>query len=196
MTCVIGLLDKENDCVYMGGDSCASTSYLEQTLFQRKVFKSIDTSNAIMGFSGSVRDLNLLTYAENLIDKRDEPNIDHKYLVTKFIPNITQLFSNGHTNILDKGVNEIESYFMFAYKNKLYLIESNYAVLSVDLDYQAIGCGVSVALGSLFSTEGTVLAPVERIHKALQSSSKFNRGVSPPFYIINTKDDNVITFKE
>jgi len=197
MTCIVGLFDKENDCVYMGGDSMATCgSNRGEIVSQKKVFKSNDTPTAIMGFSGNVRDLNLLTYAEDLIDKRDEPNIDHKYLVTKFIPNVIKMFANGYRNTSDKGISEFDSYFLFAYKNSLYLIESNYSVLSVKTKYQAIGCGVDFALGSLYSTESTELGTIERIHKALQAASKFSTGVDAPFYIINTKDDNVIEFKE
>lgn len=150
----------------------------------------------IIGFSGSVRDLDLLTYAEKLIDKRDEPNIDHKYIVTKVIPNLINLFTNNSRNINDKGINGIESYFLLAYKDKMWLIESNYAVLDIVDNYNAIGSGVNFALGSLHTTEDMDLTPVEKIHMALQSASKFAVGVAPPFYIINTDNDEVIEFKD
>jgi ATP-dependent protease HslVU (ClpYQ) peptidase subunit len=194
MTCVVGLID--GDTTYLGADSCASGGWREQTLLHKKVFKLRDTQNAILGFSGTIRDLNLLQYAEDLIDKRDEPDIDHKYIVTKFIPNVIRLFNNNLRNSSDKGIGEFESYFLLGYKNKLWLIESNYSVFETKDNYQAIGCGTNYALGSLHSTNDTDLTPVERIHKALQAASKFSSGVSAPFYIINTENDEVIEFKD
>jgi ATP-dependent protease HslVU (ClpYQ) peptidase subunit len=68
MTCIVGFVDKEKGITYLGGDSLASDGWTGQIIKERKVFKLLDTSNAILGFSGSVRDLNLLQYAENLID--------------------------------------------------------------------------------------------------------------------------------
>ncbi len=194
MTCIVGLLD--NGVTYIGGDSCASGGWREQILQQKKVFKLNDTPNAILGFSGTIRDLNLLQYAENLIDKRDEPDIDHKYIVTKFIPNVIKLFNNNLRNQTDNGISEFESYFLLGYKNKLWLIESNYAVFETTDNYQAIGSGVNYALGSLYTTENSKLTPIERIHLALQAASKFSTGVSAPFYIINTDNDDVVEFKD
>jgi hypothetical protein len=59
----------------------------------------------------------------------------------------------------------------------------------------ACGNGEAFALGSLMTTENTNLSPYKRIRLALQAASKFVIGVEPPFYIINTKDDEVIEYK-
>lgn len=196
MTCIVALKDQENGITYMGGDSCASCNNLKQLIEQRKVFKSQDSNKMIMGFSGSVRDLNLLTYAKNLIDKRDEPNIDHKYMVTHFIPNIMKLFKNGERNGVYNNISEIESYFLIAYKDKLWTIEGNYSVFENMSNYTAIGSGVYYALGSLETTKDMDMSPIEKIHKALQVASTFAPGVAPPFYIINTDNDNIKEFKD
>jgi ATP-dependent protease HslVU (ClpYQ) peptidase subunit len=193
MTCIVGLID--NGITYMGGDSRSTCNGMKSHIEQRKVFKVSGTS-AIMGFSGSVRDMNLLTYAENLIDKRDEPNIDEKYIVTKFVPNLIQLFSINHRNETDKGVSSFNSYMLLAYKNKIWMIEGNYAILSIVNNYQAIGSGTCEALGSLYTTEKTNINCIERIHLALQAASKFCTSVGAPYYIINTDNDKVIEFKE
>lgn len=196
MTCIVGIKDEKTGIVYMGGDSLASNNYTENVINQRKVFKLNDTENAILGFSGMVRDLNLLRYAENLLDKRDEPNIDEKYIVTKFIPNVIRLFNDNGRNENHNGIQESESYFLLAYKDKLWKIEFNYAVLNTTNSYETIGSGYQYASGSLFTTEGSEFTITERIHKALQSASKFAVGVAPPFYIINTGNDEVVEFTE
>lgn len=196
MTVIVGYVDQKNGITYLGGDSLASNSCYKEVIKQRKVFKSNDSKNMIIGFSGSIRDLNLLAYAENLIDKRDEPNIDYKYMVTKFIPNVIQLFKNNDRNDNCRGVSEIESCFLVAYKDKMWTIESDYSVKEVITDYNAIGSGMYYALGSLKTTENMDLTPIEKIHLALQAASEFTPGVAPPFYIINTANDDVIEFKD
>ena len=152
------------------------------------------SANAILGFSGSIRDLNLLQYAKNLIDKRDEPNIDYEYIITKFVPNVQKLFSNNGRNTNDKGVDSIDSYYLLGYKDKMWLIDFDYCVLLEKESYNSIGSGKSYALGSLKTTEKLNLTPIERIRLALQSASKFDTGVAPPFYIINTDNDEIIEY--
>jgi len=196
MTCIIGFTDKENGITYLGGDSCASGGFTKSTINQKKIFKLKDTNNAILGFSGNVRDLNLLQYATGFIDNRDEPNIDEEYMVTKFVPNLIKTMDNGSRCYTSNGQKDMNSYFLLAYKDKLWEIESNYSVLSITDNYNAIGSGCYHALGSMETTEGLNMSPTDRIHKALQVASKFVPSVAPPFYIINTKDDTIIEFKD
>ena len=194
MTCIIGYT--ENGVTWMGGDSLASNGSNKFIIDMKKVFKMHDSKNLILGFSGSVRDLNLLQYAENLIDKRDEPNINHKYIVTKFIPNLSRLLSNNGRNENDKGINGQDSYFLLAYKEHLWKVHFDYSVYNSNKPYEALGSGTFYALGSLKTTEDTDLSPTKKIHKALQAASEFSPGVAPPFYIINTDNDEVVEFKE
>lgn len=193
MTCIIGYT--ENGTTWIGGDSLGSNGYSGILRKDKKVFKLKDSDNAIIGYTSSFRMGQLLTYARGLIDKRDEPNIDHEYLVTKFIPNVIALFEKGGYLRQNSGEKEGGT-FLFAYKDKLYAIESDFQVGESFDTYNACGCGVNFALGSLKTTEHMDLTPVEKIHIALQAASKFSVGVAPPFYIINTKDDEVIEFNE
>jgi hypothetical protein len=197
MTCIVGLFDEKENCVYIGGDSLGSNLYSKTVRLDRKVFKLKNTPNAILGYTSSYRMGQLLMYATDLIDELaiQKDKIDHEYLVTKFIPNIIKLFESGGYAKIDKGEKE-GGEFLFAYKNKLYKIESDFQVGMSSDNYDACGCGEQFALGSLSTTEGTELSTVERIHKALQAASKFSCGVASPYYIINTKNDEVIEFKE
>lgn len=193
MTCIVGLLD--NGVTYMGGDSLGSNGYSKMVRRDRKIFKLKDTPNAIAGYTTSYRMGQLLMYSNGLIDKRDEPNINHEYMVTHFIPNVIKIFENGGFNKTDNG-EKSGGIFLVAYKDKLFKIESDYQVAEAIEKYNACGCGEDFALGSLKTTEDMDLTPIERIHLALQSASKFAVGVAPPFYIINTDNDNVVEFKE
>jgi hypothetical protein len=139
--------------------------------------------------------INLETYSFDvrLIDKRDEPNIDHEYTVTKFIPNVINLFENGGYSRTSSGEKK-GGVFLFGYKDKLYKVESDYQVGESMHNFDACGSGEDFALGSLYTTEGLGLTPEERIYTALKTASTFAVGVEAPFYIINTENDKVVEF--
>ncbi|MCD7911057.1 hypothetical protein KC480_05895 [Bacillus velezensis] len=188
MTCIIGLV--ENGITYIGADSLASNPYIKTTRKDKKVFKMKDSKNMILGFTSSFRMGQLLMYANGLIDKRDEPNIDHEYLVTKFIPNVIKLFeSQGF--IRDNSGEKTGGEFLIGYNDQLYRIQPDFQVSQTDLNYDACGSGQEVALGSLYSTEALNLSPEARIAQALRAASKHSIGVEAPYYIINTRDDSV-----
>jgi ATP-dependent protease HslVU (ClpYQ) peptidase subunit len=193
MTCIVGLI--ENGVTYIGGDSLGSNGVSKVSRKDKKVFKLKDTNNAILGYTSSFRMGQLLMYATGLIDKRDEPDINHEYLVTKFVPNITKVFEGGGY-AKSKDGEKRGGTFLFGYKSKLYKIESDFQVGESFDNYDACGCGEDFALGSLKSTENLSLSPEERIRIALQAASKFSVGVAPPYYIINTSNDEVVEFSD
>lgn len=192
MTCIIGL--KHNGITYIGGDSLGSNDYNKTLRNDKKVFKLQDTDNAVLGYTSSFRMGQLLMYATDLIDKRDEPNIDHKYLVTKFIPNIIKLFEDGGY-ARNRSGEKYGGTFLLGYKDKLYSIQSDFQVGESLNNYDACGSGEDFALGSLFATEGLDISPEERIRLALQAASKHNPYVAPPFYIVNTSNNEVCEFE-
>lgn len=174
MTCIVGLVD--NGVVYMGADSLGSNGYTKTVRKDKKVFKLKDTDNALLGFTSSYRMGQLLMYASGLIDKRDEPNINHEYLVTEFIPNVIGLLEHGGYSRNNSGEKN-GGCFLLAYKDKLYNIQSDYQVGESSLNYDACGSGEDHALGSLHSTEGLDFTPQERIIKALKAAQEFGTGV-------------------
>lgn len=192
MTCIVGIVHE--GVTYIGGDSLGSDGYSKVIRKDKKVFKMKDTSKGIMGYTSSFRMGQLLMYAGGLIDSRDEPNINHEYLVTKFIPNVIRLFENcgyGKNTAGEKSGGE----FLLGYGGSLYKIQEDYQVGESQFKYDACGCGEHFAMGSLYSTEGSSLTPTERIHIALKSAAEFSTGVSAPFYIVNTENNEIIELK-
>lgn len=191
MTCIVGLV--HDGITYIGGDSLGSNGYSKTVRKDEKVFKLKDSKNGVLGYTSSFRMGQLLMYAGGLIDSRDEPNINHEYLVTKFVPNVISLFEHGGFSQNNSGEKK-GGVFLLGYKDRLYKIESDYQVGESTFNYDACGSGEDYALGSLHSTHDTGLSPTERIHKALQAASEFSVGVQAPFYIKNTVNDDVIKF--
>lgn len=198
MTCIIGFTDKSNNITYMGCDSCVSWDYTNATinLDKKKVFKLKDINNVLVGFSGSIRDLNLLHYATGLIDKKDEHNIDEEYIITYFIPQIVKTIESNGRCYASNNQKLMDSVFLVAYKDKLWKISNDYSVCSTTDNFDAVGSGSYHALASMETMSSINMTPIEKIHKALQVASKFVSSVAPPFYILNTKDDEIIEFKD
>lgn len=191
MTCIVGLV--HDGIAYIGADSLGSNGYTGTIRKDKKVFHLKDINNAIIGYTSSFRMGQLLMYGTGLIDPRDlhEHSIDHKYLVTKFIPNVIKLFEEGGY-AQNKNGEKMGGEFLFAYKNKLYKIESDFQVSEGLYNYDACGCGEQFALGSIHSTKGLIEDPITRIHMALKAASEFCVGVAPPYYILNTHNNEVI----
>lgn len=196
MTCVVGMLDKENKTVYLGGDSLGSNGYIKTIYKQRKVFHSKDTNDLIIGICGSFN-FQGLEY-EKLLDETKllKGEIDREYLITKFIPNLRRIISSYNCNESKSGIDSMEGVLLFGYRDNLFMIQSDYSLVESTDDYLAIGSGMDYALGSLATTYDNEMPIIDKIHMALKSATKHVVGVEPPFYIINTANDEVIELLE
>lgn len=125
MTCIVGLV--HNDTVYIGGDSLGSNGFSKVVRKDKKVFHLKDIDNAVMGYTSSFRMGQLLMYGTGLIDKRDtyEKDINHEYLVTKFIPNVIRVLEEGGYSRNNSG-QKSGGEFLIGYKNQLFQVESDY----------------------------------------------------------------------
>lgn len=195
MTCIVGFV--ENGVTYLGGDSLGSDGYSGTTYKIRKVFHCKETTDVIIGYTTSFRMGQLLQYSKNLFDELTlfKNGVDYEYLVNTFVPNIQKLFSNGGFERNNSG-EKTSGEFLLGYKGRLFKVQSDYSILESSNNYDACGCGEDFALGSLKTTEGLELSPINKIHKALQAASKFSVGVSAPFHIISTIDNEIIEFKD
>ena len=193
MTCIIGYIDRKNDCVWMGCDSLGSNGFTKDVESSSKAFHNNTMKNVIMGGTTTFRHLDLLRYSDKLFDEIEtykNPTIDHKYMVTKFIPKVIELFKDGviHEEDKNKGAN-----FIVGVNNKLFEIQSDYSVLEPMDGMCAVGCGEYTAMGSLYSTKDDEAKTIpERIQIALEAAEHCCCGVQRPFRIINTKNDEEI----
>jgi hypothetical protein len=175
MTCVVSIV--ENNTVYMGGDSAGIAGLSITIRSDEKVFIN---GPFIIGITGSFRMSDLLRY------KLDPPKQtvhrdDRAYLVTDFVDSLRKCFSvNGFG---DKDAT-VGGTFLLGYKGKLYSVQKDYQVGLPSTQYDAVGCGSDLALGSLHSTAKMNLKPEQRITMALEAASTFSAGVAPPFLIL------------
>lgn len=178
MTCIVGL--KHGKHVYIGADSAAVASNGVRLVVRKdeKVFKNGDF---LIGFCGSFRMGQLLKYSLK-IPKMDAKESFEEYMVTKFIDSIRECFKNGGFLTVEDEI-EYGGTFLVGYKDKLVNIRDDHQVeIAVD-DFNAVGSGEMVALGSLYSTTGN---PIARVTKALEASAMYTQVVRPPFIVRST----------
>lgn len=194
MTCIIGFADRDSGVSWIGGDSLGSNGYTKSTEMPSKVFRNDIFKNVLIGGTTSFRHLDLLKYSEDLFDEIDwykKTEIDHKFMVTKFIPKAISLFRNGviSETEINRGGN-----FIVATPGKIFEIQNDYSVLEPELGICAVGCGRDVAMGSLLTTRAFDISPQEKIIKALEAAEQYCCGVQRPFHILCTdgRDEIII----
>lgn len=201
MTAIVGFTDKKNNVTWIGSDSLGSNGFSKAVQINPKCFHNDTLKNVIMGSTSTFRHIDLLKYSDTLfpeIDKyklaSNEIELNHRYMVKTFIPNLITLFQQNIYSELDrdKGAN-----FLIGVGGKLFQIQPDYSVLEAKDGYDAVGCGEYAALGSLYATTKycAKFSPVQHITAALESAEKNCCGVQKPFHIINTKDEEVITIE-
>ena len=193
MTCIVGVLDKKENCVYVGADSLGS-NWCSQAIYKnRKVFKAKDNINILMAICGDYKLQNILSVEENLIEEvkhlKNEVNFEH--IVKYTSPKIMNLADKYYCLRNKEGDRSIGGSIIFAYKNQLYIIECNGQVLEPEDNYIAGGSGGDFAIAVLSQNGYKPIA--ERIKEALEAAEKHGCGIKRPFYIMNTTTDEVIT---
>lgn len=181
MTCVIGLIN--NGKVYMGADSAAVDGSHIRTRIDPKVFI---VDNFIIGFTSSFRMGQLLRYAFIPPEHAEGRNL-YEYMVVPFINKVRHCLSGGG---VAKNVDGIETggVFLVGYAGRLFKVDADYQIAEIRTPYNAIGSGEYYALGSLHTTGSIsllsgVIAPEDRIRRALEAAATFDATVRKPFII-------------
>ncbi|MFW6016921.1 MAG: hypothetical protein ACOCRK_10825, partial [bacterium] len=134
----------------------------------------------LMGFTTSFRMGQLLRYKFNPPEHLEYIDT-YNYMVTDFIDAVRNCLKDG--SFAQKDLEqESRGTFLVGYKGRLFKIYNDYQVEETVDNYNAIGCGEQIALGSLYSTKNT--PPRERIKIALEAAERYSTGVNRPFKII------------
>lgn len=180
---------KEKGKVYIGVDSQVTRGGTRSTLKNQnnyKIWRVKDVDNCLMAHVGNIIDANVIRVMDDLVTEYNvfKNHIDYEFVVKSVVPDIiNELKKYGY--IEDKEYFKgLESRFLFAYKDMLFLINSDGCVLEID-DCAAIGSGECEAIGSLLSTDGD--EPEARIVKAIKASAASDIYVDYPIILTNTE---------
>lgn len=186
MTCIVALA--VGNKVYLGGDSAASddkSGLILQTV-DPKVFK---VGQYGIGFVESFRMGQILQY--NWTPPIYKPtkgfkNLD-KFMRTKFVESVKEAYQEHGYGRFGQNTEEGDEggIIIIAVQNtgRIFIMDVDYHVSEVDVEYLAEGSGQQIALGSLYSTS-TIKTPRKRVRMALEAAQKFIMSVRGPFTII------------
>lgn len=177
MTCIVGLVD--NGTIYLGGDSAATDNWDILLTAYPKVFKR---GEFVFGYTGSFRMGQLLQY-EFEIPAQNPTQDDYAYMVTVFTEGVRQLFADKGF-LWVEGERENGMPFLVGYRGNLYAVYGDFAVMTYQQNYAALGCGADYAMGTFYANKN--LPPEKRVKQALKASAHFSNGVSGPFVIIRS----------
>lgn len=180
---------KKDNKVYIGADSQVTRGGTRATLKNPnnyKIWKVKNVDNCLMAHVGVVRDANVVRLMDNLVTEYNvfKNHVDYEFVVKKVVPDIfSELKEYGYLKD-DKYVEQMDSKYLFVFRDQLYVINNDGCVLEVD-DYIAIGSGEDQAIGSLLSTEGE--KPEVRIIKAIKSSAASDIYVDYPIILTDSE---------
>jgi len=190
MTVIVGVVDKAADTVYIGGDRALVAAGGTKTLLaEPKVFRN---GEFLIGAAGSCRAAQILQYDFKPPEQTGKDVM--RYMVSVFIKKLRECCKTAGYATAE---NERESgpTAILGYKNRLFVIYSDYQVAEHKADFIAVGSGKGYALGAMFATKN--LPPRERIQLALEAAASHDSYVAPPFDTLelHTEPDNNVVSK-
>lgn len=180
---------KSEGKIVIGADSQVTKGGTRTTLKNPnnyKIWKVNGCENCLMAHVGNVRDANIVRLMNDIVDDYDEyrERVNYRFVVKYLVPEITKsLKEAGFLKMSDGYLDCMDSSFLFAYRDQLFLINSDGCVIEID-DYVAIGSGSQEAIGSLLSTEGQ--KDRRRIVKAIKASAANDIYVDYPIILTDT----------
>lgn len=182
---------KKDGVVYLGSDSQVTRGGTRTSLTNPnnfKIWKVKGVDNCLMGHVGLLRDACVIRVMENLVREIDviHDEVNFEYVVTRVVPKIIDELKEFNYIETEGKFKNMESKYLFAFKDKLFVIGFDGLVIEVD-DYIAIGSGESESIGSLLTTNSDE-DPETRIIKAIKASAAHDIYVDYPIILSNTKD--------
>ena len=161
MTCIVGI--ERGGAVYLGGDRCISDDETAHVQRDPKVWAH--GGNVVLGVAGTLWQLQKLRYGRL---KGFRVGLPQEWLTEDLAPIVRDL---GEVVLL-VGIG-----------GALYHLDGSGGFSNVGPEF-AIGTGAQAAMGAL-DVLADKLSAETRIRRALTSSSRIRRDVSPPFDIVS-----------
>jgi ATP-dependent protease HslVU (ClpYQ) peptidase subunit len=177
MTCIVAL--RHEGVIYMGCDSAGVAGYGRANRVDPKIYR---VGEMLIGFTTSFRMGQLLGYSLTLPKHHSDVPVEN-YMATAFINAVRDCLKTGGFAEKEKDA-ERGGTFLVAYRGRIFEVESDYQVGERLESFNAVGCGVDLALGSLAtSAADSNMTPRLRVELALKVAADFSAGVYPPFRV-------------
>lgn len=182
MTCITGMV--RNGHVYMAGDLMGSNGFTGKVYPDSKVFVNGDF---IIGYTSSFRMGQILEWNWNQ-PLRQEGICDREYMQLNVVESLRETFAAFGYGVKD-GLEDIGGNFLIGYKDKLYEMQNNFSLLSIE-DYAAVGSGsyhAEAILHLLYENEE--IHPFEIMETAIGTAAHFTQSVSRECTVFSTDEE-------
>lgn len=183
MTCIVGIIDKENKNVVIGGDSAASTNTI---VLARKDPKVYHNGPFLIGTTTSFRMAQILRFC-HIPPMNTEKGL-FEYMCTSFIDAVREAFTNGGYMGKDDDGTDLGGAFLVGYMDKLFIVESDFQVGEPGDYFAAVGCGDKFAYGALHAMSRMEGIDVRtQVCVALEAAAQYSPFCQAPFTISETQ---------
>lgn len=185
LTCIISLI--ENGNVWVGADSRVVLEN-EQGLpicCEKICVQHVSGSDMVIASAGSASLHTILKYRVRYPASR-RGETDETYVCKRVLPQIQKaLIDAGHIDSDEGDVSHLprNGEVLIARRGQCFIIETDFAVLSIKSGAFALSSGAPIALGSLH-TSRTWDNPLARIIEALEAAANYSTMVAPPFHLV------------
>lgn len=184
MTCIIGL--RRGSHIWIGGDSTGISDDGWGGIVPIETPKVWKIGPFVFGSSGSWRAIQVVQHkleVNKLLSTSRHPNdrITEKFMVRDLVPAIRRLLEEQGFSEKKNEKSSQGAEFLIGVNDKLFLFQSDYAVVEISAPFTAIGSGQYVATGALeILTQNTRLNSTTIITRALEATDKHLNTVGPP----------------
>lgn len=195
MTVILASKDLSNDSIYIGSDLLSSTEY--NAYKKTKIIKKQDKDGnlivfAVAGYTWLIDYIK--NYNLNLIN--DVYSFPYNYIKKVLYCMYNDLSENKLIPIYDEEKDTCSN-IIIIYKNNIYSIQSNFAILEED-NYEIIGSGYPTATGAFLASKMAGLSIKKSIESALKITIDNNKscGLGYEIYKIKNNEIKLIKSKE
>lgn len=195
MTVILASKDLSNDSIYIGSDLLSSTEY--NVYKKTKIIKKEDKDGNLIVFAVAGYTW-LVDYIKNYDLKtiNDVYTSPYNYIKEVLFCMYDDLSENKLIPIFDEE-KDSGSNIIIIYKNNIYSIQSNFAILEED-NYEIIGSGYPTATGAFLASKMAGLSIKKSIESALKITIDNNKscGLGYEIYKIKNNEIKLIKSKE
>lgn len=195
MTVILASKDLSNNSIYIGSDLLSSTEY--NAYKKTKIIKKQDKEGNLIVFAVAGYTW-LIDYIKNYNLKiiNDVYPSPYNYIKEVLFCMYDDLSENKLIPIYDEEKDTCSN-IIIIYKNKIYSIQSNFAILEED-NYEIIGSGYPTATGAFLASKMAGLSIKKSIESALKITIDNNKscGLGYEIYKIKNNDIKLIKSKE
>ncbi len=168
MTLIIGY--KNKDGIWVGGEAKASDGDEAFYVAEPKVFAK---GPFTYGFAGSFRFGQILQYC---FDAPSHPGNmdDYTYLVSRWLRVLQGVLAdNGGVKITEGIANTGDGSCIMVYRDSIYVLQEDFAILKLADPYVALGAGSTCAMGALWALQKMSLPGEKLVDLALEAGAMY-----------------------